>query len=666
MYNTTTKPIQPTTKKIGLCEKQRQYIQEHESLSGFYHHFQYRMHNSVLACRVITSGLVDRADDDIDVITELGSLALKALPIPGELGGNAWQSLIDLGAYGTHMLHDTIERRRLHRMGSLVNSLSHMENIIEETARLLTLRYHLQIKQLSCSSRRTGVFNKAMNKLDLADSQALGGAEELAESAVKRIFNFVINGGLEESDIWHLESSLDDTMDMKILPHRFMEVVFLSTGKLWSIPRIVNRVKWSGQNMNKRGEEQSKENKEDHTAKKPHHEKIPSQTIAKIIMKELENLPPDVQVLKPSLLKSLRWSDNGIFGKTGIVTPEGRLYRNQKQDDGTLDNAITQRIMAVSKSIKNKNNKKSLNNNFLSLPPMNLCDYVEKYGYRSGTQEEAIRYGLVEVAQSHEEIRRTQKQYYSLCDESAHESILYDYEKQSFTGPTKQELIEQELQWLRLQVISLYESLTSMQTTAPNPIRVPSLNTKDLQSEHTHSHPSSARKSKRGSGMNSARRNHNVHHGTLHTGKSMEKINREETQKQVTCSYPQVVEEKQQDKLTNSQAVEEKQQDEQNNLLHESQGRMEELINKITMEVPPVRQKTQMYKVKTSVTPITPRTFIKSLPVYAKQQTGKQQKAHQPADRQTKSTGQGKEQAAQTKANPSNKKLNYSVFLSRK
>jgi hypothetical protein len=266
--------------KRSFKQKQQIYIYSNKELYAFYNHLQCRLLNVLLAGRVVTSGLVTRSESKLERSVNLAKEAVGLIPVFGPIA----RATVSVGSTAINSTHGARESKRLHRLGHFTCNVTHIESITEEVARLITLRYRHQIMQLSTSRRKEGTFSSLVAKADFTDFFEYGGAEELADSAVRRMFEYIADG--------HIDAQGD-------LSQQLATAVFNSSGLMpFSKQKIETRSDFETKELIR----QKKEKKEKLTEEE---EKF----------------------------KGMNWNDEGIFTRSGIVTPDGRLYRGTNSAD---------------------------------------------------------------------------------------------------------------------------------------------------------------------------------------------------------------------------------------------------------------------------------------------------------------------------------------------
>lgn len=287
-------------------------------------------------------------------------------------------------------------------MSNFVTSFTAVDELAEEIGRLAALRYHEQIRQLTIT-----------------------GAQQLAESAVERVYEAIANEKVEEPSAAAL-----------------LDCIFLAP--------VLD---------------------------------------SSIFGKDKKNVETKIAYSEDGF-----WNDDGILSRTGIVTPEGRLYENAYRSnikDVLKDSSLlskgwneTKKFMNSSVSIvqrdsihgiKNAHNtvtstfnkirddsirlwsrtglvkeisseitKESCveqelcdeNNQESEHKRKNyskLCNHPHKYGYRLGTVEEAEALKLIDLPQTEEQMAKMRQRYYISMN-------AYDYEAQSFSATADDEI----------------------------------------------------------------------------------------------------------------------------------------------------------------------------------------------------------------------------------
>ncbi len=317
-------------------------------------------------------------------------------------------------------------------------------------------------------------------KIDLTDAFEPGGAEVLADSAVRRMFEYVADG--------HVDAEGDVTLQL-------ISSIFTTVGLIPNFSK------------------QSVETKLDYDAKQ--------------VTEEEAKEKPKYQ--------SMKWTDEGVFSRTGIVTPDGRKFKginsteqikrklqgasdymsgsvawaktgteqalkNLASMSGTQLKKLTENkdeillvdapeeqlpsvevaqpspvqplnsiggfftsayssfnntvngavsmvadkltsvgevpiVMAQDTSVPSPDDDEeqiidNSSTNQTSAIPLSRCDQIDKYGYRLGTLQEVFEYGLDEVPQTEEEKLVTQHLYYP--------SAVYDYLNDVFVAKEEQ------------------------------------------------------------------------------------------------------------------------------------------------------------------------------------------------------------------------------------
>ncbi len=202
--------------------EQQKFIQNQAALRAFYHRVQLKLTELFLACKVVNSGMVERKVDNINlglsgsakvaktvgeiadssVISLAGTLIDIALPGAG-LATRIGAKVISLGAKGVSVglevgnkAHHKREQVKITRLSSLTVSITAMDQLAEEVARRLTLRYQDQIKLLTTETQASGL-RAAASTMDLLYNRQNGGAENLAECAVGRMLEGMRSGDVD-------------------------------------------------------------------------------------------------------------------------------------------------------------------------------------------------------------------------------------------------------------------------------------------------------------------------------------------------------------------------------------------------------------------------------------------------------------------------------------
>ncbi|KAL0479634.1 matK [Acrasis kona] len=479
-------------------QQQIEYIKKSKAINTFYSQVQNKFQNVILASRVVTSGLVTRSRSTVETGVGYAKEAVGLIPVLGPVA----RATISVGSHTISNTHGARESQRLHRVGNLTTDLSHLEEVTEQIARLLALRYRKQIEKLSSQRRKEGFLNDLKVRADFADKYEPGGIEILADSAVRRMFEFIADGQIDrDGDI----------------VSQLASAVFKSAGVMPFKKRVV-------------------ETRIDFETKQ-------------IISKKKEAKEELTQGEKD--FKEMGWNDEGIFTRTGIVTPDGSLYVGEntvesikkklqevtdymndsvtwaKQGGEAAMKSVANSSAAQLRKLANKNgtvsveveapssNDNHVDDSIITVEPMpssdivtdsdvatttttsdvvtnnpevgigdqissfftrtaktvsdtvsntvtqvadklssnseeerkpitapaspggtrvitlSLCDLIEKYGYRLGTLQEALEYGLTEVKQSEHEKEETRLYYY------VNPPVVYDYERETFVGDEK-------------------------------------------------------------------------------------------------------------------------------------------------------------------------------------------------------------------------------------
>jgi hypothetical protein len=466
-------------------QQQQRFIASDKELFAFYKHLQCRFLNVLLAGKIVSSGLVTRSESKLERGVNMAKEMTGLIPVFGPIV----RATVSVGSTAINSTHGARESQRLHRLGHFTTSVAHVETIAEEIARLITLRYRHQIEQLSTTRRKEGALNSLAAKADFIDYFEPGGAEVLADSAVRRMFEYIADG--------HVDSDGDLTTQLS-------NAIFSSSGL---IPNFIKQKIETQQDYEtkERLKEENKENKENKEKK------------------------------EQEIFVGMKWTDEGIFTRSGIVTPDGKLWRGinsteaikrklqdvseymnnsvawvktgseqalkrmanmsgtqlKKLTEGkesvtvvvdqpeeqlptvevasasttqatTITSSITDFFSRTVNSVnatvtmvadkltsvgdstqqqdqeeqdqqKEEQNQEAIllkegSTSGVGVITLSRCDQIEKYGYRLGTMQEVYEYNLEEVPQTEEEIEVTRIKYY------VDPPVMYDYITESFLG----------------------------------------------------------------------------------------------------------------------------------------------------------------------------------------------------------------------------------------
>jgi hypothetical protein len=259
--------------------EQKQYIKDHYELLAFYNYFQSHLLNLVIAARATTSGLIDRKELPTKSLGGVMATGAGYIPVVGQYASGA----INVGASITTTTLSMREQIRLARVAHFTTSIQDLQEITERVSRALTLRYTMQILLTSTMRKQSGAL-KLASKVSFAESYKLGGAEILANTAATRVFDFIADGKIDlERDV----------------VQQLVDSVFNTTTKRKSVETQEER--------------QVKERKKAEKKKKSDN-------------KDADEADENKDIENNTEIVHKSWSDEGVFCRSGIVTPDGKLF----------------------------------------------------------------------------------------------------------------------------------------------------------------------------------------------------------------------------------------------------------------------------------------------------------------------------------------------------
>eukprot|EP01080_Neovahlkampfia_damariscottae_P008752 gene8752-700_t len=218
------------------------FIENTPELKAFHDRVQSKLTEVFLAAKVISSGSVERKQTSgefaIQMVTEtfssvcfvLGKGALKTIANGATFG---LFSLVDIpdqafsflgaGAMAVgkiaYKVEETRQDNKIKTINNLIPSVSKLDKICEDVARMLTLRYQDQI--MECTIKKESLLTTVGAKTDLSVSWQDGGAEHLGEAAAARMFDALFSGNIKY---------------FKDITTQLVDSVFFGSAGLWNIP----------------------------------------------------------------------------------------------------------------------------------------------------------------------------------------------------------------------------------------------------------------------------------------------------------------------------------------------------------------------------------------------------------------------------------------------
>ena len=176
------------TKQQQFILLQEIEIQRHPQLYAYYAAFQLYFTRLYLGAQVISSGLTELAEDEIDKGIHLFGRAVKAFPLVGHLAA----AVLEAGCY----VNDYLRAKALRKLTWLAPNVADAVNLFKETARLLTLAQKELLLETPEAPSSLGKLKEKMTatvgRFTEADFQTR--AEKAALGQAKIIMDVILHG----------------------------------------------------------------------------------------------------------------------------------------------------------------------------------------------------------------------------------------------------------------------------------------------------------------------------------------------------------------------------------------------------------------------------------------------------------------------------------------
>jgi serine/threonine protein kinase len=210
---------------------EQQHIYENTKLFSFYSQLQGKINKLYAVCCNISTGMVVKqehkntsrlktAGDGLELAITLAGTAIDFV-VPGV--GTAMKYVgkgANIAMKATAMVNEEREITKIKRFADMFMGITEFEQVSKTVATILTRYYETQIQQLTTKMKiqqKKGVVSKVkgwLNKIDLSDDYANGGAEDLAEFAVAKIVDALREGHICPENTSHQQRIESMAMQM--------------------------------------------------------------------------------------------------------------------------------------------------------------------------------------------------------------------------------------------------------------------------------------------------------------------------------------------------------------------------------------------------------------------------------------------------------------------